>query len=184
MCVYVVVLVGCCCICGGPHLTRLSLRAAAWDSRNPLQFANELSVKAHAGGRAQIRLSRPPLSWAVCPHRMCEARARAFAIFMVGLLHAAQGEEATAREQPFQQPNVKRTFYQRSVLPSPAGTCRRHSGHCPTTSACEACRPKAASLTVHIGPAHLLASGCWPKLIGNWRPFHLTCTPKNCVFSY
>ena len=76
MCVYVVVLVGCCCICGGPHLTRLSLRAAAWDSRNPLQFANELSVKAHAGGRAQIRLSRPPLSWAVCPHRMCEARAR------------------------------------------------------------------------------------------------------------
>ena len=137
MCVYVVVLVGCCCICGGPHLTRLSLRAAAWDSRNPLQFANELSVKAHAGGRAQIRLSRPPLSWAVCPLACAKrARARAFAIFMVGLLHAAQGEEATAREQPFQQPNVKRTFYQRCPYcpASPAGTCRCHCGHWPTTT--------------------------------------------------
>ena len=122
MCVYVVVLVGrCCCICGGPHLTRLSLRAAAWDSRNPLQFANELSVKAHAGGRAQIRLSRPPRAiMGRVPASHVRRRARAFAIFMVGLLHAAQGEEATAREQPFQQPNVKRTFYQRSVLPSPA----------------------------------------------------------------
>ena len=116
MCVYVVVLVGCCCICGGPHLTRLSLRAAAWDSRNPLQFANELSVKARARRWPRANSPKPaaPLSWAVCPHRMCEACARAFAIFMVGLLHAAQGEEATAREQPFQQPNVKRTFYQRA----------------------------------------------------------------------
>ena len=98
----------------------------------------------------------------------------AFAIFMVGLLHAAQGEEATAREQPFQQPNVKRTFYQRSVLPSPAQPA--HAAAIAATGRrrpCEACRPKAASLTVHIGPAHLLASGCWPKLIGNWRPFHL-----------
>ena len=137
MCVYVVVLVGCCCICGGPHLTRLSLRAAAWDSRNPLQFANELSVKARARrrpGRAQIRLSRPRRYHGPCARIACAKRARAFAIFMVGLLHAAQGEEATAREQPFQQPNVKRTFYQRSVLPSPAGTCRRHCGHWPTTS--------------------------------------------------
>ena len=122
MCVYVVVLVvgRCCCICGGPHLTRLSLRAAAWDSRNPLQFANELSVKAHAGGRAQIRLCRPPRAIMGRVPASHVRSARAFAIFMVGLLHAAQGEEATAREQPFQQPNVKRTFYQRSVLPSPA----------------------------------------------------------------
>ena len=139
MCVYVVVLVGCCCICGGPHLTRLSLRAAAWDSRNPLQFANELSVKAHAGGRAQILLSRPRRYHGPCARIACAKCARAFAIFMVGLLHAAQGEEATAREQPFQQPNVKRTFYQRSaVLPSPAqpahAAAGRHCGHWPTTS--------------------------------------------------
>ena len=136
MCVYVVVLVGCCCICGGPHLTRLSLRAAAWDSRNPLQFANELSVKAHAGGRAQIRLSRPRRYHGPCARIACAKRARAFAIFMVGLLLAAQGEEATAREQPFQQPNVKRTFYQRCPYcpASPAGTCRCHCGHWPTTT--------------------------------------------------
>ena len=130
MCVYVVVLVGCCCICGGPHLTRLSLRAAAWDSRN------ELSVKAHAGGRAQIRLSRPRRYHGPCARIACAKRARAFAIFMVGLLLAAQGEEATAREQPFQQPNVKRTFYQRCPYcpASPAGTCRCHCGHWPTTT--------------------------------------------------
>jgi hypothetical protein len=98
---------------------------------------------------------------------MCEARA--FAIFMVGLLHAAQGEEATAREQPFQQPNVKRTFYQRAVLPSAAQPAHAAAAVAATAGRrpCEACRPEAASLTVHIGPAHLLASGCWPKLIGN-----------------
>ena len=124
MCVYVVVLVGCCCICGGPHLTRLSLRAAAWDSRNPLQFANELSVKAHAGGLAARKFAyagRAAIMGRGVPASHVRSAARAFAIFMVGLLHAAQGEEATAREQPFQQPNVKRTFYQRpAVLPSPA----------------------------------------------------------------
>ena len=173
MCVYVVVLVGCCCICGGPHLTRLSLRAAAWDSRNPLQFANELSVKAHAGGWPRAHSPKPAAGRYHGPYARiaCAKRARAFAIFMVGLLHAAQGEEATAREQPFQQPNVKRTFYQRA--PYCPAQPNRHMPPPPLRPLadgrrpCEACRPKAASLTVHIGPAHLLASGCWPKLIGN-----------------
>ena len=176
MCVYVVVLVGCCCICGGPHLTRLSLRAAAWDSRNPLQFANELSVKAHAGTPAAERkfaLSRPlPLSWAVCPHRMCEARARVRNFY---------GGPASCR--PRGRSNSKGTTLpaakcQTNVLSTPGRAAQpglAQPAHAAAAIAatgrrrrpCEACRPKAASLTVHIGPAHLLASGCWPKLIGN-----------------
>jgi hypothetical protein len=76
MCVYVVVFVGCCCICGGPHLTRLSLRAAAWDSRNPLQFANELSVKAHAGRQPRANSPKPSPVAILCARIACAKRAR------------------------------------------------------------------------------------------------------------
>ena len=139
MCVYVVVFVGCCCICGGPHLTRLSLRAAAWDSRNPLQFANELSVKAHAGAPARPRTNSPkpaaPLSWAVCPHRMCEARARVRNFYGGPASCRPRGRsnsKGTTLPAAKCQTNVLSTS---SVLPSPAGTCRRrHGGHWPTTS--------------------------------------------------
>ena len=170
MCVYVVVLVGrCCCICGGPHLTRLSLRAAAWDSRNPLQFANELSVKAHAGTPAAERkfaLSRPlPLSWAVCPHRMCEARARSQFLWWACFM-PPKGKKQQQGNNPSSSQMSNERFINAPYCPAQpahaaaiAATGRRRP--------CEACRPKAASLTVHIGPAHLLASGCWPKLIGN-----------------
>ena len=172
MCVYVVVLVGCCCICGGPHLTRLSLRAAAWDSRNPLQFANELSVKAHAGGRAQIRLSRPRRYHGPCARIACAKRARVRNFY---------GGPASCR--PRGRSNSKGTTLpaakcQTNVLSTPGRAAQpglAQPAHATAAIAatgrrrrpCEACRPKAASLTVHIGPAHLLASGCWPKLIGN-----------------
>ena len=111
-------------------------KAAAWDSRNPLQFANELSVKAHAGGRAQIRLSRPrPLSWAVCPHRMCEARARVRNFYGGPASCRPRGRsnsKGTTLPAAKCQTNVLSTL--RTAQPSPAGTCRRHCGHWPTTS--------------------------------------------------
>ena len=142
MCVYVVVLVGCCCICGGPHLTRLSLRAAAWDSRNPLQFANELSVKAHAGTPAAERkfaLSRPlPLSWAVCPHRMCEARARSQFLWWACFLPPKGKKQQQGNNPSSSQMSNERFINARPCCParlSPTGTCRRrHCGHWPTTT--------------------------------------------------
>ena len=137
MCVYVVVLVGCCCICGGPHLTRLSLRAAAWDSRNPLQFANELSVKARARrrpGRAQIRLSRPRRYHGPCARIACAKRARVRNFYGGPASCRPRGRsnsKGTTLPAAKCQTNVLSTS---SVLPSPAGTCRRHCGHWPTTS--------------------------------------------------
>ena len=172
MCVYVVVLVGCCCICGGPHLTRLSLRAAAWDSRNPLQFANELSVKAHAGGRAQILLSRPRRYHGPCARIACAKRTRARSQF---LWWACFMPPKGKKQQQGNNPSSSQMSNERFINARPYCPARP-SRHMPPPAAiaaigrrrpCEACRPKAASLTVHIGPAHLLASGCWPKLIGN-----------------
>ena len=134
MCVYVVVLVGCCCICGGPHLTRLSLRAAAWDSRNPLQFANELSVKARARRAARPRANSPKPA-AARYHGPCvpgshvrSVRARVRNFYGGPASCRPRGRsnsKGTTLPAAKCQTNVLSTS---SVLPStagPAGTCRR-----------------------------------------------------------
>ena len=171
MCVYVVVLVGCCCICGGPHLTRLSLRAAAWDSRNPLQFANELSVKAHAGG--QPRANSPKPAAAIMPGRVPashvrSARARSQFLWWACFM-PPKGKKQQQGNNPSSSQMSNERFINAARTAQPAQPA--HAAAIAATGRrrrpCEACRPKAASLTVHIGPAHLLASGCWPKLIGN-----------------
>ena len=137
MCVYVVVLVGCCCICGGPHLTRLSLRAAAWDSRNPLQFANELSVKARARRRPRANSPKPA---ARRHHGPCvpasHVRSARSQFLWWACFMPPKGKKQQQGNNPSSSQMSNERFINelRSAQPSPAGTCRRHCGHWPTTS--------------------------------------------------